>query len=382
MQIIRGYKVKVYPNKTQEQTFLQTIGACRFVYNHFLEEKKNYYLEHKKSLSYGATSKQLTKLRKDISWLSQIQFQPLQQSLRALDVSYGRFFRKQAKFPRFKSKKDARQSFRKVTGWKVNGNKINIMDGVSVRFRGVLPINGLGTISIFRTSTGKWYASTTVKTEVKRIKRYRKPIGVDLGLKTLATTSEGKKYPNIPIENTKRENQALSRKKKGSKTREKARVVLALKQEKIKNKRSNHLHQMSKAIVSKNHAAIAVEDLAVKNMMQNHHLARSIGNASWGEFLRQLKYKQEWRGGKFIVIDRFFPSSKTCSKCRFILSSLSLSMRNWKCPRCGMEHDRDINAAKNILLQAGEQLGAEDKALVRLKERTKLLPVKHGYVQG
>src|SRR3990167_939792 len=359
MQVIKGYKVRIYPNKTQEQILLQTIGACRFVYNHFLEEKKNHYLERKKSLSYGATSKQLTQLRKETDWLSEIQFQPLQQSLRALDVSYSRFFRKQARFPRFKSKKDAKQSFRKVTGWKINGNKISIMDGVSVRFRGTFPQQREGTLTVLRDTDGKWYGSTTAKMEVKTPKRYVKPIGVDLGLIHLAITSNGEKYENLSVLNTKKEQQSLSRKKKGSKGREKARSLLSRKHKKTANIRSNHLHHTSKAITSKSHVAIVVEDLAVKNMVKNHHLARAIVNASWGEFLRQLKYKQEWRGGKFIVIDRYFPSSRTCSKCHFVLPVLPLSIREWTCPRCETKHDRDINAAKMLLKQAGEQLGVE-----------------------
>lgn len=359
MQVVKGYKVRIYPNKTQEQILLQIIGACRFVYNHFLEEKTNHYLEHKKSLSYGVTSKELTQLRKGIDWMREIQFQPLQQSLRALDVSYSRFFRKQAKFPRFKSKKDARQSFRKVTGWSIDRNKISIMDGVSVRFRGRFPQKREGTLTISRDTDGKWYGSTLAKVEGKTPKRYIKSIGIDLGLTHLAVTSNGEKYENLPVLNTKKEQQSLSRKKKGSKGREKARSVLSRKHKKIANRRSNHLHHISKAITSKNHAAIAVEDLAMKNMIQNHHLARAIANAGWGEFLRQLKYKQEWRGGRFIIIDRFFPSSKTCSKCHFIMRVLPLSIREWICPRCETKHDRDINAAKMLLKQAGEQLGVE-----------------------
>ena len=359
MQIIRGYKVRIYPNKSQQQTLVQTIGACRWVYNHFLEEKKRHYLENKKSLSYGATSKQLTALRKETDWLSDIQFQPLQQSLRNLDVSYGRFFRKQARFPQFKSKKDTRQSFRKVTGWKINNNKISVMNGVEVKFRGTFPDQPKGTLTISKTPTGKWHASTIAAIEIKQPKQYRKPIGIDLGITDLAITNKGKKYPNIHIGNTKKEQQGFSRKQKGSNRRAKVKVVLARKYEKIANRRSNHLHCISKTITSKNHAAIVVEDLAVKNMMSNHKLARSIANASWGEFLRQLKYKQEWRGGKFIVINRFFPSSKTCSKCHFIMQILPLSIREWMCPRCETKHDRDINAAKMLLQQAGELLGVE-----------------------
>lgn len=381
MEVTKGYRVRIYPNKSQQQWFAKTIGACRWVYNHFLEEKRDYYLEHKKTLTYGVTSKRLTQLRKEIDWLSEVQFNPLQQSLRQLDVAYSNFFRKTTRFPKFKSRKSARQSFRKVTDWHIEGNKLFVARGISMRFRGTFPAKREGTLTISRTADGKWYASTLATVTVEQPK-LSGAIGLDMGIKSLAVASNGEVYPSLKTMNTRAENKSLSRKVKGSKSRQKARSVLARKHNKIANIRKNHLHHTSKAITGKNHAVIAVEDLAVKNMQRNHKLARSIAHASWGELLRQLKYKQEWLGGKFVAIDRFFPSSKTCSECHFVLDSLPLSVRKWDCPKCNTTHDRDINAAKMIMQQGRECLGLEGLALATASAGGETSPVKVGYSAG
>lgn len=249
MEVTKGYKVRIYPSQEQQQSFIRTIGACRWVYNHFLEEKREYYLTNKKTLTYGVTSSQLTQLRKEIDWLGEIQFQPLQQSLRLLDTAYSNFFRKIARFPRFKSKKDSRQSFRKVTGWRIEGNRLHVAAGMSIRFRGTFPTKREGTLTISRTADGKWYASTlaTITVEPKPLTG---SIGLDMGIKSLVVTSEGESYQNLPILSTRRENKSLSRKVKGSKARDKARSILARKHSKIASIRKNHLHHISKAIVS------------------------------------------------------------------------------------------------------------------------------------
>jgi len=379
----KGYKVRIYPNQAQQESMLRTIGACRWVYNHFLEERRNYYLEHKKTLSFGVISRELTQLRREIAWLSEIQIHPLQQVLRQLDTAYGNFFRKDAHFPRCKSKKDQRQSFRKVAGWHIKDNKLYVATGVSMRFRGTFPTKREGTLTISRTPDGKWYASTVATVAIEP-KKLNDSIGLDMGIKSLVVTSDGENYPNLPILSTRREDKSLSRKVKGSKARLKARSILARKHAKIANIRKNYLHHISKAIVSKNHAVIAVENLTVRNMLRNHKLARSISHAGWSELLRQLKYKQEWTGGRFTAIDRFFPSSKTCSNCNYIVGKLPLSIRAWECPKCHAQHDRDINAAKMILQQAGEQLGAEagdGRKTVRRSLRV-TRPMKLGYVGG
>jgi len=361
--MIRGYKIKIYPNNEQKQILLKNIGSCRFVYNHFLALKKQTYLETGKNITYNVMSKELTKLRKEIDWLQEAQFQPLQQSLRNLDVAYNRFFRKQAKFPVFK-KKNKKNTMKKVNGWNIAGNKIKIMKNAEIRFRGVFPQNREGTLTITKDSAGGWWASTLGEKKCKQTKLKKSALGVDLGLETLATTSDGNKYENIRslgkiLERIKFASKSLSKKKKGSVRREKARMILARLYRKASFIRINHLHHISKKIVSKNHAMIALEDLAVANMMKNRRLSRSIGDAGWGELVRQIKYKQEWKGGSVVQIGRFFPSSKTCSVCNFIVDTLPMSVRKWTCGKCNTKHDRDINASVMIAKQATFLLGAE-----------------------
>ena len=382
--MIRGYKVKIYPNKTQEQILLRQVGACRYIYNHFLALKKDTYLQTGKNITYNVMSKELTKMRREIDWLSEVGSVPLQQSLRCLDVAFNRFFRKQTKFPHFHKKND-KQSMRKVYGWNIDGNKIKIANGLSVRFRGHFPEKRQGTLTISRDATGDWWASTLGEEKRKQPRLKKSILGVDMGIKTLATTSDGDKYENLHalnnrIRQIKKTSQNLSRKKKNSNRRYRAKKILAKLHQKVGFIRSNHLHHISKAIVSKNHAMIAVEDLAVANLMKNRRLSRSISDASWGELLRQIRYKQEWQGGKTITIDRFFPSSKTCSACHFVVSSLPLSVRNWRCGKCGTEHDRDINAAKMIAQQAACRLGAEGgEGSGRLRFAVRVArPVKRG----
>lgn len=367
MQIHKAYRIRIYPSSEQEKHFLDTINACRFVYNYYLDMRLSAYSDGGRQIPHAELSRDLTKLRKSTEWLRDIQISPLQQSLRTLDVAYSKFYRKESHFPRFRSRRDTRQSFRKPDAWSLNGNRLRIERNLSVRFRGTPPppTAKLGTLTISRSTTGKWYASITC---TEFLEQNAAPsatsIGIDLGLRALATTSDGVKYANPAVhkkqlKHLKLLQQSLARKDRDSYRYKKAKLEVARMHEKIANRRMNHLHQVSSAITRKNHALIAVEDLAVANMMKNRRLSRSIGDVAWGEFLRQLEYKQSWSGGRFVKIDRFFPSSKTCSQCNFIVDRLPLNIRAWDCPRCEAHHDRDINAAKNILKQAEVQLGVE-----------------------
>ncbi len=368
MEVHKAYKMRIYPNKEQEQKLLQTIGACRFIYNYYLNLQVNAYFQTGRNLPYAALATDLTKLRNSdqYPWLKETQAQPLQQSLRVLDVAYNNFFRGRSQNPRFKSKKDNRQTFRKAKDWRFLSSKLQIQSDVIVRYRGRETPNGATckTLTISRTATGKWYASIEVTERIEIPAEHIMSIGIDLGLTHLAITSDGKKYDNLTLAKKRAKRlkylqQSLARKQKDSNRREKAKLELARLHEKIANRRMNYLHQVSSAITSKNHALIAVEDLGVANMMKNRSLARSIGDVSWSELLRQIEYKQRWRGGQFVKIERFFPSSKTCSNCLFVNQDMPLSIREWDCPKCGMTHDRDINAAKNILKQVEVQLGVE-----------------------
>ena len=262
------------------------------------------------------------------------------------------------------------------------------MKGIDVKFRGTFPEKRYGALTVSRDIAGNWFASTWGYDE-SELPALTGAIGLDLGLINLVTSSDGEKYPNIRVakglqKRIKSASQALSRKMKGSNNRDKAKLVLARLHKKVGNVRRNSLHHISKAIVDKNHATIVVEDLAVQNMMKNRKLARSIGDAGWGELLRQITYKQEWAGGDLIKISRFFPSSKTCHLCDFVVSTLPLNVRSWECPRCHTTHDRDVNAAKVILKQGGERLGVEGgEGSNRVRSVARVTrPMKHGNIQG
>lgn len=359
MEVKKTYRLKLYPRKYQEEKLRKTFGACRFVWNYFLNERKTAYLERGEKMYYHETAMALTKLKQqdEYKWIGEAQTHPLQQSLRDLDAAYKNFFEKRANYPKFKSKYNPNQSFRKPDRWRINGKKLHIERGLSIYFKGNPPPkdNKNYSVTIKVDACGDWWATIVSEEEMKEPRGKKKdPIGLDLGLTHLAITSDGKKYENIhPKKSLKKEmkkiQQGLSRKQKGSKSRTVAKLKVARLHKKIKNTRSNHLHHISKKLANKNHVVIVCEDLAVSNMMKNHCLAESIGDASWSEFIRQLEYKQKWRGNSVEKVGRFFPSSKTCSQCNFVCQSLPLSIRQWECPKCSTKHDRDINAAKMVL---------------------------------
>lgn len=351
MPIRKAYRVRLYPTQTQVTELIRILGAARFVYNHYLEQRIKYHADTGKTLSLNLMSADLTKLRHDTDWMRGIQLEPLGQSLRRLDRSFRYFFRRKHGFPNFHSKKDAKQSFQKHLAWRVVANKIYIQNNLHIKFRGSIGGGTHGTLVVSRHPSGKWFATITATVGVKAPKRYTKPIGLDLGLTHVAITNTGKKYDRVPDTlqpSLKRAQRTLARSKRGSNRREKARVEVARVYERIANKRSNHLHQISHAITAKNHSLIAVEDLNVKGMVKNRRLSYALHNAAFRELVRQLEYKQSWKGGEFIKVPRFFPSSKTCSKCSAVAPEMPLSVRRWRCV-CGTRHDRDINAAKNIL---------------------------------
>ena len=379
MLVKKTYRLKLYPRKYQQERLSQTFGACRFVWNHFLNERKIAYLERGESMNYHTTALALTKLKhSEHTWLNDVPVHALQQSLRDLDTSYKNFFAKRANYPKFKSKYNPNQSFRKPNGWRINGKKLSIERGLSVYFRGQPPPkdNKTYSVTVQKDACGDWWATIVSDEEMKINGAKTEPIGIDLGLEHIAITSEGEKFKNIrPRKSMKKEmkelQQGLCRKEKGSNRRKNAKIKLARLHKNIKNTRQNHLHHISKRLADKNHAVIVTEDLAVKNMLGNHCLASPISDAAWSELLRQLQYKQEWRGGNVEKVGRFFPSSKTCSNCSFIVQSLPLSVRQWKCPSCGKSHDRDINAAKMILKHwLGTNQGVENTQNSRRKRST------------
>lgn len=363
------YKYRIYPTEEQKVIFSKHFGCCRFVYNYFLNREKEFYLNNKEDIEAKRIKghntafdnlKILTQMKKqdEFSWLKEVGSHSLCIALKNLEIAYNNFFKKRAKFPKFK-KKSYHQSYNidNLTLYIKNGRIYipKIKDGVKiVEHR---PLEGKilnGTIS--KTADEKYFISITVEKEIKTLSiDDTKSVGIDLGIKDFITISNGDKVANPhfkkkEVKKLKKLQRVLSHKKKDSRRREKCRIKLVRKHSKIVNKKNDFLHKLSSKLINENQV-ICLEDLNVKGMVKNHCLAESISECSWYEFVRQLGYKAKWYGRTVVKIDRFFPSSKTCSNCGFIKETLNLSERKWICPKCGSELDRDINAAKNILKQ-------------------------------
>lgn len=372
MQINFSYKYRIYPTKEQEMLLAKHFGCVRFVWNYFLNERKEYYLKNKEeieakrikgSLSYYDTTKQLTLLKKEKEWLKECNAQSLQASLKHLDQAYKMFFKKIHNFPNFKNK-DAKQSFTIPQYLKLKGKKVyfpKFKEGIKIKEHRKLE-GKFVVATLSRTTTNKYYISIVVEKDINPISSIDKTIGIDLGIKNLITCSDGKKYQNIKslssLENKlKYKQKQLSKKVKGSNNRKKARHKVAIIHEKIKNTRNDYIHKITKAIVNENQVII-VENLNVKGMMQNHKLAKAISDVAWYEIHRKLEYKSKWNGKTYHILDRFFPSSKMCNACHFVNEKLALKDRTWNCPNCNIELDRDFNASKNILNQGLNYLQA------------------------
>jgi putative transposase len=297
--------------------------------------------------------------REDNIWLAEVNSQTLQAALMHLETAYGNFFKKKSKFPKFKSKKSNYDSFHVPQSVKLlKNNKVQIPKfKEGIKFIKHRELKGkICSATVSRTPTGKYYISILTEQEpTKHLEKTGKNIGIDLGIKDFAITSEGHRYINPKFlykfqRQLKQAQQHLSRKVKGSKSRDKARIKVAKIYEKITNSRNDMQHKVSMSLIRK-YDMIALEDLNVKGMVKNHCLAKAISDAAWSGFVTKLEYKAQWYGKTVIKIDRFFPSSKTCSDCGHIKESLDLSERVWTCV-CGSKHDRDVNASKNILKRA------------------------------
>lgn len=362
-----SYRFRLYPTARQKELMAKTFGCCRFVYNYYLSKRIDSYKNTGKGLSYVDCSKDMTMLKKSLPWISEVDATALQSSLKNLDAAYQNFFRgirngQKVGFPQFKAKHFSEQSFKSKNNngsIAVAGNFIKLPKlgyvpcRVSKKVRGIIL-----SATVRKTSSGKYFVSICCKdVDIQHLPSTGAMIGIDLGLKNLVITSDGETYdnPKTYCKNQKklaRLQRQLSRKTKGSANREKAKLKVARLHEKIANQRNDAIHKMTTQLVRGNDV-ICIEDLAVKDMVRNRHLSKSIMDAAWGEIRRQLTYKCNWYGRKLVVIDRFYPSSQTCSHCGYQNSKTkNLGVRFWVCPNCGTEHDRDVNAA-NMILQEG-----------------------------
>jgi putative transposase len=354
----KSFKFRLEPTPDQTVLLSKHFGCVRFIYNHFLKEKQDHYLLNKKTLNYNNCSEIMTNLKKqnEFEWLSEVNSQCLQAALKNLETAYGKFFKKQSKFPCFKSKKVNKDSFHCPQNVSVEKNKVFIpkfKDGISfIKHRETKGQIRSATLS--RTPTGKHYISILCELPLEKpLKKTGKNIGVDLGLKDFLITSDGKRFKNERhlkqhLKELKEQQKHFFRKQKDSKRKEKQRLKIARLHEKITNSRNNQHHQISSFLI-KNYDLIALESLNVKGMMANHKLAQAISDVAWSGFVSKLEYKAKWYGKEVVRIETFFPSSKTCNCCGHQKSDLKLDDREWTCSQCNTIHDRDINAAKNIL---------------------------------
>lgn len=358
---MKGYRFRLYPNKTQKKFLNQILGSCRFVYNHFLNIRRQSWEKEKISVSYTQTSSQLTQLKKEIDWLNQADSIALQQSLRNLDTAYQNFFKNNRGYPKFKSKKNHQQTYRTL-GVRIEGKRIRLPKVGSIKFEQSREIQGkILSATITRTASEKYFVSLCVEEDIAANLKLNKggKIGIDVGLKEFYTDNLGNTVSNPRIlkrlsVKLSREQKRLSKRKIGSNNRNKQRIKVARVHEKISNARLDFLHKETTRLCRENQT-IAVENLQIKNLLKNHKLAKAISDVSWGEFFRQLSYKAVLYGCDLIKVPTFYPSSQTCSNCGFKNPlTKKLSVRSWRCPQCGKYHDRDTNAAKNILQKALE----------------------------
>ena len=349
----KAFKIRIYPNKTQQVLLQKTFGCTRYIYNHFLAKRIVLYKQDKSSMSYNQCSKELTVLKQKLTWLKEPD--------KDLDVAYKNFFaRPEAGFPRFKSKHDRHKSYR--TSY-TNGNikflgkmiQLPKLGKVKIKDKRTQLEDRILNTTVSQEPDGKYYVSICcADVSMVALEPVNHNVGIDLGLKEFAIASDGTKYANPKylaksLKRLKFLQKSLSRKTKGSSNRNKARIKVARLYARIANQRRDFLQKLSTELI-RNNDVICLEDLQVKNMVKNHKLAQAISDVSWSEFIRMLSYKAEWYGRKIVKIDKFFPSSQICNRCGHKhAETRDLSVRKWACPQCGAVHDRDVNAAINIL---------------------------------
>ncbi|QOS58045.1 RNA-guided endonuclease InsQ/TnpB family protein [Thermobifida fusca] len=355
----RAYKYRFYPTLEQAEELLRTFGCVRFVYNKALEERTRAYTQEGRRVSYVETSAMLTQWKRteELAFLNEVSSVPLQQALRHLQAAFANFFAKRAKYPTFKSKKKSRASAeytRSAFRWK-DGRLFlaKMREPLRIVWSRPLPEGAQpSTVTVSRDNAGRWFVSILVEEKIRPLPPTGSKVGVDAGITALATLSTGEKITNPRHERRDRRKlaraqRALSRKAKGSANREKARRKVARIHARITDRRRDFLHKITTRLVRENQTVV-IEDLTVRNMVKNGRLARAISDASWRGFRSMLEYKCAWYGRELLVVDRWFPSSKLCSACGTLQEKMPLNVRTWQCA-CGAAHDRDVNAARNIL---------------------------------
>lgn len=355
----KAFKYRFYPTTEQETLLRRTMGCTRLVYNRALAARTEAWYGERKRIGYAESSAMLTQWKKqeDLDFLNEVSCVPLQQGLRHLQKAFSNFFEGRAKYPTFKKKRNGGSAEFTKSAFKWKDGQVFLAkcsEPLAIRWSRELPKGATpSTITVKLSPAGRWTVSLLVDVEIEPLPQSLNQIGIDLGVTSLVALSNGEKIANPKGFNAKRRKlkkaqKALARKQKGSSNRHKARLKVAKVHQKIADARKDFLHKLTTRLVRENQT-IAVEDLAVKNMVKNPKLALSISDASWGELVRQLEYKCDWYGRTLVKIDRWFPSSKRCGNCGHVVEKLPLNIREWDCPNCGTHHDRDINAANNIL---------------------------------
>src|SRR5579864_615659 len=355
----RAYQYRIYPTDEQKQMLARTFVCARFVYNWALRLRTDAYYERQERIGYHQTSAMLTDLKKqpEYAWLNDVPCVPTQQALRHLDKAFRNFFEGRAQYPKFHSRHGEQAAEYTTSAFKWDGTHLTLakMDApVNIVWSRSLPKGCKPTtVTITKDKASRYFLSILVEEDIKHLPRVKKQVGLDLGLKSMVITSDGEhvgnpRYGRSDEKKLAKAARRLSKKKKGSKNRAKARLKVAKAHAKIADRRRDYQQKLSTRIIRENQT-ICIEDLAVKNMVKNPKLAKSISDVGWSEFTRQLEYKAAWYGRTLVKIDKWYPSSKRCHSCGHVLDSLSLDERFWMCPACKTFHDRDINAAKNVL---------------------------------